>query len=113
MACQTTQRSLAWLRKEGFLPTVVEHYNPYARRKFDLYGFADIVALNPRFNGVLAIQTTTAAHLQERIKKAEKLDAFHLWIKCGNQCLFQGWRKHCGRWEPVNIWYPLEAYIFS
>lgn len=106
MASNTTQRSLAWLRAAGYLPTVVEHYNPWAKRKFDLYGFLDIVALKDGLPGLLGIQTTTGAHIQERIKKAEALPAYHLWIKCGNRVLFQGWRKLKGRWEPINIEHP-------
>lgn len=112
MASKTTQRSLAWLRNLGYLPTVVEHYNPYARRKFDLYGFLDIVALHPQHKGLLGIQTTTSAHLQDRIKKADALAPYHLWIAAGNRVLFQGWKKLAGKWVPVNIEHPVPD-IFS
>lgn len=106
MASKTTQRSLAWLRENGYSPTVVEHYNPYARRKFDLYGFLDIVALHPEHKGLLGIQTTTGDHLQERITKAKKISAFDLWIACGNRVQFHGWRKLAGKWTPRILEYP-------
>jgi hypothetical protein len=106
MASNTTQRSLAWLRENGYTPTVVEHYNAYARRKFDLYGFIDIVALHPKLPGLLGIQTTTGAHLQDRIRKAKALDTYHLWIACGNRVLFMGWRKLGGRWAPMLLEMP-------
>lgn len=106
MASKTTQRSLAWLRERGYSPTVVEHYNPYARRKFDLYGFLDIVALKPGTKGIFGVQTTTGAHLQDRVKKAQALPTYHLWIACGNYVQFHGWRKLKGRWEPVILEHP-------
>jgi hypothetical protein len=103
MASNTTQRSLAWLRENGYTPTVVEHYNPFARRKFDLYGFIDIVALHPKRPGLLGVQTTTNAHLPDRIRKAEALDAYRLWVSCGNRVQFHGWRKLKGRWALVLV----------
>lgn len=112
MASKTTQRSLAWLRQNGYLPTVVEHYNPYARRKFDLYGFADIVALKEGLTGLLAVQTTTGAHLQERVRKAEALSSYKLWLACGNRVQFHGWRKLAGRWQPMILEHPCMS-IFS
>ena len=42
-----TQLSLAKLREEGWFCWITEHYNYYARKKQDLWGFVDIIALKP------------------------------------------------------------------
>jgi hypothetical protein len=94
-----TQRSLANLRGRGYLPTVTEHWNQHARIRQDLYGFIDIVALRADINGVLGVQTTTASNLGARIKKAEKIKAFGLWIAAGNTVEFHGWQKKEKSWE--------------
>ena len=41
-----TQRTLARLRQEGALEVaIVEHWNPHARIRQDLFGFIDILAI--------------------------------------------------------------------
>lgn len=94
----TTQRSLAELRARGYFPCVVEYYNAHAHVKHDLFGFLDIVALHPNKRGILGVQTTTASNLSSRVKKAEGLKAFSLWIAAGNDCEFHGWVKQNNRW---------------
>lgn len=94
----TTQRSLAELRRRGYSPWIVEHWNPYAHVKKDLFGFLDIVALHPDRKGLLGVQTTTASNLLARVHKAEKLEAFSLWVAAGNDVEFHGWLKKNGHW---------------
>ena len=62
-----TQLSLAMLREDGWFCWITEHYNYYARKKQDLWGFIDIIALKP--GQVLGVQTTTASNMSARIKK--------------------------------------------
>jgi hypothetical protein len=69
-----TQRSLQYLREQGYLCEVVEHWNPFARIRKDLWGWCDILAI--RKNEVLAVQVT-ASGVADRIKKimaSETLD---------------------------------------
>ena len=94
----TTQRSLAELRKRGYLPYIAEYWNAHSHTKHDLFGFIDIVALHPEKHGVLGVQTTTASNLMARVHKAEKLKAFSLWIAAGNDVEFHGWLKKDGHW---------------
>ena len=98
-----TQRSLKLLRGLGYTPWIVEHYNAYDKRRHDLYNFIDIVALHPKKQGILAVQTTTGSGLSSRIKKAEDLDNYHLWLACGNDVEFHGWRELKSGWEPMII----------
>lgn len=88
-----TQRSLALLRKRGYTVYITEYWQAYAKIRKDLYGWIDIMAINPETQETLGVQTTTGTNLSARIKKAEGLDAYHEWLKCGNVAEFHGWRK--------------------
>jgi hypothetical protein len=63
-----TQRSLAYLRDEGYLVAIVEHWNPFARIRQDLFGFIDLLAI--RRDETLAVQVT-ASGVSSRVKKIE------------------------------------------
>tara|TARA_R110000868_G_scaffold314859_1_gene575789 strand:- start:524 stop:832 length:309 start_codon:yes stop_codon:yes gene_type:complete len=63
-----TQRSLAYLREEGYLVAIVEHWNPFARIRQDLFGFIDLLAI--RRDETLAVQVT-ASGVSSRVKKIE------------------------------------------
>ena len=63
-----TQRSLAYLRDEGYLIAIVEHWNPFARIRQDLFGFIDLLAI--RRDETLAVQVT-ASGVSSRVKKIE------------------------------------------
>lgn len=54
-----TQRSLRYLREQGYLPAVVEKWNPHAHVRQDLFGFVDIVAV--RRDETLAVQACSGA----------------------------------------------------
>lgn len=88
-----TQRSLNMLREAGYTVYVVEHFNVYAKKRNDLFGFIDIAAIHPDHKGVLGVQTTTGSNLAARKKKAADLASYHLWIAAGNTVEFHGWRK--------------------
>jgi len=62
-----TQLSLAKLREEGYTCWITEHWNNWSKTRQDLFGFIDILAL--KGNETLAVQTTTAANLNARVKK--------------------------------------------
>lgn len=93
MASNPTQRSLQNLKERGYTPYVTEHYNAFVKRRFDLYKFIDLVGLHPKEKGVLGVQTTSGTNLSARVKKAEGLNAYWLWLACGNPVEFHGWRK--------------------
>jgi len=101
-----TQRTLAYLRGKGYTCYVAESYNAFSKRRNDLFGWIDIVALHPDHKGVLGVQCTTGSNLSARIKKADALPAYHLWLSCGNAAEFFGWRKlKTGKiqrtWQPL------------
>jgi hypothetical protein len=63
-----TQRSLKYLRDEGYLVAIVERWQPFARIRQDLFGFIDLLAI--RRDETLAVQVT-ASGVSARVKKIE------------------------------------------
>lgn len=85
-------RSLEYLRRGGALAQVVERYNPHAKRRVDLFGFIDIVAVDKVTVGV---QATTSDHISHRLAKLrdECAPAMQRWIAAGNLLVIHGWAK--------------------
>jgi len=94
-----TQRSIAYLKKNGHLPWIVEKWNPHAKVRQDMYGWVDIVAVSAEVPGVLGVQTTTKHNMQARLHKALGNKALVAWIKAGGRLVIHGWQKKRGRWE--------------
>lgn len=97
-AKSTTQRSLDYLAEAGWLAQVVERRIPYAKTTVDLFGFIDILAL--RDAETLAVQTTTADHAANRIRKISEHPNLAAVRAAGWTIHVHGWRKSMpsGRW---------------
>jgi hypothetical protein len=67
---------------------VAEKWDPHSRTRADLFGFAD----------VLAVQATSASNHAARVRKAQALPALRAWLAAG--CAFEvwSWRKSGRRW---------------
>jgi hypothetical protein len=88
-----TQRSLAVLRKEGYTCQIVEHWNPFAHIRQDLFGFIDIVAIKKGESGVLGIQTTSQTNSMKRLHKIIENPITKIWLESGNRIEIHGWAK--------------------
>ena len=92
-----TARSLKYLRDSGYTAEVVERFNAFTKRRHDLFGIADIFAIND--DGVLLVQTTSGSNVAARVKKiadSEHADAIR---KAGIRIHVHGWRKSSrNRW---------------
>lgn len=87
-----TQRSLAMLRRAGFLAVIVEKWNHVCKIRQDLFGFADILAV--KGDEVLLVQTTTGAHVAERIAKIAVNPISAVWLASPHRkIVVHGWRK--------------------
>ena len=93
MASKPTQRTLAYLRKEGYTVAIAEKYNSFIKVRQDLFGWIDICAIHPKKKGVLGVQTTSTSNLPTRITKAKALDSLKVWLQAGNIAEFHGWAK--------------------
>jgi hypothetical protein len=86
-----TQRSLEYLRAEGYLCEVVEKWNSFTKTRKDLWGWCDILAI--RENEILAVQVT-AAGVSSRIKKIMESNTLPFVRKAGIRIEVHGWRKN-------------------
>ena len=86
-----TQRSLAYLREQGYMVAIVERWNPHARIRQDLWGWCDLLAI--RKNEVLAVQVTASA-VSERIKKIQESETVAQVRDAGIRIEVHGWRKN-------------------
>ncbi len=111
-----TARTREDLQQQGYQVDVVERWIParggqrFGVRK-DLWGFVDLLAMQEGYP-ILAVQTTSGAHVADRITKIRGLPAHETWLQCGGRIQVIGWRKICRRrpdgtrtkekvWEPV------------
>jgi hypothetical protein len=74
-----TQRALAECRKRGWTAQVVERWVPQARRRVDLFGCIDVVAITDE--GILGIQVTSGSNHAARRTKALELDSIREWMR--------------------------------
>ncbi len=86
-----TQRSLQFLRDQGYLVAVVERWNPHARLRQDLFGWIDLLAI--RDGETLAVQTTASA-VAARVKKITEAASLPTIRKAGWRIFVHGWRKN-------------------
>jgi hypothetical protein len=87
-----TQRTLARCRAQGWPVQVVERYIPQARRRVDLFGAIDLVALDG-LPGVLGIQACSGGDAATRMAKARALPEIAAWVGAGNRFEVWAWRK--------------------
>jgi hypothetical protein len=92
-----TQRTLAEMRKRGFLAAVVEKWNPHPRIRQDLFGFVDVIAVGD--HEVVAIQATGAGNVSSRIREIAEHENVGAVRRGGIRILVHGWSKRRGRWQ--------------
>ena len=93
-----TQNSLKLLREKYEIVAVVEWWNSFTRRRHDLFGVWDIIAVG---NGeVCLVQTTSYSNVSARIRKIEGNECLAPLRKAGVRLEVHGWRKVNNRWQP-------------
>ena len=92
-----TQRSKALLEKEGYKVAIVERWNPHAKKRQDLFGFIDLLAIRP--DETLAVQTTSYSHVSERLHKIAEHDNLPAVREAGWKIEVHGWHKKNNRWQ--------------
>jgi len=93
-----TQRSLKVLRDRGYpLVQVTERWNGFARKRVDLFGIVDVLAVGA---DIVAVQTTSGSNLAARIRKITDHPSLPVLRKAGIRVLAHGWTKRAnGRYE--------------
>lgn len=93
-----TQRSLRYLREQGYQVGITEHWNAFAKIRQDLFGFIDLLAL--RDGETLAVQTTSYSNVSARVKKIADHENLPMVRKAGWGIAVHGWhRAKNGKWE--------------
>lgn len=92
-----TQRTLALLRAAGMVAQVVERWNAFARKRVDLFGVVDVVALDLAHGRTIGVQTTSGTNVAVRIEKIYATEAARHWLLCGNRLVVHGWAKRGAR----------------
>lgn len=87
-----TKNTLQRCRKHGWMAQVVEHWVPATKRRRDLFGVIDVVAVRPGSTGVLGIQASSRSNLSGRKAKAQ-CDEIRTWLEAGNQFELWMWDK--------------------
>ena len=86
-----TENCLKKLKKEGYTCAIVEHWNPHAGIRQDLFGFIDVLSVKE--NEVLAVQVTSKKNVTARVKKILQHKNFLPVKQSGIKILIQGWSK--------------------
>jgi hypothetical protein len=90
------QRSLALLKRQGHQVAIVERWNPRARKRQDLFGFLDLLALS-QDGQTIGVQTTTIDHAATRQAKIEASPTLRALLRAGWVIQVHGWRKPTAR----------------
>ncbi len=93
-----TQRSLAHMRKLGYVAAITEKWNQFARIRQDLFGFIDVLCLGN--NEVIGVQTTSGSNVAARVAKIAAHENVGAVRKAGIRIVVHGWRKDAkGKWQ--------------
>ena len=94
------ERTLKYLRAQGYLCDPVERWIPVANIRRDLFGFADVFAVHEVDKIHLLVQTTDITSISKRLKKALALPALLTWLRSGGEFVVHGWRPRDGSLTP-------------
>lgn len=90
-----TQRTIALLRKSGWTVAIVERWVPHARKKIDLFGLIDILAIRP--GQVMGVQTTSGSNHAAHVSKALAEPRLKRWLEAGGRFVIWSWSKKGAR----------------
>ena len=107
MAMTPTSRTLKRLRDEGWECQVVEQWIAQARRRRDLFGIIDIVAI--RSGRTLGVQATSLSNVSSRVKKVAESGSAGLWIDAGNDLEVWGWGKGKSGYRVRRVRFTMDA----
>ena len=92
------QRTIALFEERGYQCDTVESYNSFTKRKKDLFGLFDILAIG---NGeTVAIQLTSKSNMSARVKKISESPFLSELLRCNWRIFVIGWfKKPNGRYD--------------
>lgn len=87
-----TQRTLKHLRANGYRAAVVEHWNPFAKIRQDLFGVIDVLAVG--LGETIGVQCTSGSNVSSRVAKIADSEVTPILRASGWKLLVHGWRKN-------------------
>jgi hypothetical protein len=92
------QRTVALFTERGYSCTVVESYNSFTRRKKDLFGIFDVLAVGNE--ETVGIQITSKSNMAARMRKIQESEYLPEIIRSGWRIVVIGWfKKPNGRYD--------------
>ena len=86
-----TQRTLKRLRAAGYTCEVTERWCQFSKRRKDLFGFIDILAIKD--GRIVGVQATSGDNTSSRVKKIKAEPKAQAFFDAGGKILVIGWRK--------------------
>jgi len=113
-----TQRTLAYLRKQGMQVGILEHWNPHVPPhgiRQDLWGFGDLlctrtVNASDEYATFFIVQCTSGANHSARRLKILGIPEARVWVENGGGILILSWAKR-GERGNVKRWTAREEWI--
>ena len=110
-----TARSKRRLEAEGYTVASVEKWIPQVKRRVDMFGFADLCAIQSGF-GIVAVQVTTVSNQAAHVTKILSLETSLTWLRAGGHILVHGWVKAGDRgkrktWQCRERWIKLDDFM--
>jgi hypothetical protein len=84
-------RSLKVLQQNGWQSAKTEHYNSFSKRRVDLFGFIDILAV--KGPATLALQPTSDSNVSARVRKVYESPYLPAVLAAGWKVEVWGWAK--------------------
>jgi hypothetical protein len=112
MACKATAMTLARADELGFTAQNVEKWIPHTRRRLDLFGCIDIVAVHPRC-GIIGIQATSASNHAARRTKSAAEPRLRRWLKAGGRFEIWSWKRQKQRGPDNKFWQLRREELFE
>jgi hypothetical protein len=92
------QRTIALYAEQGYKCEVVESYNAFTKRKKDLFGIFDVLAVGNE--QTIGIQITSKSNMSTRIKKIQESEFLPELLRSNWRIVVIGWfKKPNGRYD--------------
>lgn len=84
-------KTIKLIRDAGFFIGRVEHYDSFSRKRHDLFGIIDYVAMGQ--GSIIGVQSTSYSGKSAHKAAIEDSRTVRMWLKCGGKFLFVAWKK--------------------
>ena len=86
-------RTVNVLKDEGYAAQRVEYFNPWAKKRYDLFGVGDVLGVKGDPPDTLLVQVTDGQHVGDHRQKIAEEPRVRTWLEAGNRMELWVWRK--------------------